>query len=760
MNSFYEQILERLKPDLIHVIENLLPNGTIKGNEYTCASLQGGQGNSCKTNIETGIGSDFATGESWANIIDLASKVWTCSFYEAAQKLSNQYGIEKVSDLSYLKQDKELIPIVPVPATAPRPYKTHPQYGYAQKQWYYRDTRNQLLMCTSRFETSTGKVILPQIFAKTQNSSHKWHWKAFSGQRRPLYGLQKLNENKKVLLVEGEKTADNAQELFPDYAVLTWSGGSGSVAKTDFSPLYNKEITIWADNDEPGFKACFELAKILQDYAELRFVLPPDTLPTAWDLADECPSGINIQQLLENPLSFQEFLKAAFLRYPNLQAKYEVLEQENIEDFDIQEWPKFNFDACPGFLGEFVRLATENSEADPAAVCITALVRFCAEVYGFAPQKGPHIYIGEKIHPPKLFAVICGNSSKARKGTSKQPVLKLFSREFCTQEELAKLPPLAKESGGPLSTGEGLAYHIRDLTEQEQERLRQQGKVVRSNTDKRLIILDEEFASGLMCTKREGNTLSMGLRTFWDSDEYEALTKNNSFKVKGAHINIVSHITIQELSFYLNGLQAYNGFASRFLWICARRAKLVPLPRRMPEAEIQKLQKRLWQIIAIAQKRGTMEMTGACLSLWKEVYFELSKEHSGLAGSVINRAEAQTLRLALVYALLDCKGCIDKKHLQSALAMWNYAQESALYIFRSKEKNGYEQKILEALEHGPLNATALSKVFNGHLPKEQLQPVLEQLEARQKIAVERQKTNGRPRILIRLNSFDEKKEKS
>ncbi len=86
----------------------------------------------------------------------------------------------------------------------------------------------------------------------------------------------------------------------------------------------------------------------------------------------------------------------------------------------------------------------------------------------------------------------------------------------------------------------------------------QQGKFVRNNTDKRLIILDEEFASGLMCTKREGNTLSMGLRTFWDSDEYEALTKNNFFKVKGAHINIVSHITIQELSYYLNGLQAYN----------------------------------------------------------------------------------------------------------------------------------------------------------------------------------------------------------
>lgn len=760
MISAYERVLEYCRPYLANILQELLPGGKVVGKEYTCASLQGGEGNSCKTNTETGVGSDFATGQTWANIIDLASKVWGCSFYESAKELAKQYGREEIFELVSLKQyDEELIPIVPVPLNAPRPYKSHPQFGYAQKQWLYKDMQNQLLMCVSRFETDKGKIILPQIYAKTQHGYPKWHWKALSKQR-PLYGLPKLKHSKNILLVEGEKTADKAQELLPDYAVLTWSGGSGAVSKTDFSPLYNQKIVVWPDNDEPGFKACFELAKVLQDYAAITFVLPPAGLSDKWDLADELPVKMDVRKLLAGAVSFQEFSHAAFLRYSILAEKYEVAEMQETEDFDIWEWPKFSFEACPGFLGDFVHLATENSEADPAAVCITALVRFCAEVYGFAPQKGPHFYISEKLHPPKLFAVICGNSSKARKGTSKQPVLKLFGREYCTKEELQFLPLPAKESSGPLSTGEGLAYHVRDLTEQERERIIQQGEVVRDNKDKRLIILDEEFASGLMCTKREGNTLSMGLPTFWDSDEYEALTKNNSFKIKGAHINIVSHITIQELSYYLNGLQAYNGFASRFLWICARRSKLVPLPRRMPEEKISKLQKRLWQLVAVAQKRGTMEMTNACLSLWKDVYYELSKEHTGLAGSVINRAEAQTLRLALVYALLDGKGHIDKNHLQSALAMWNYAQESALYIFRNKEKNSHEQKILEALSKGPLSATELSKIFNGHLAKERLQPILEQLEARQKISVERQKTAGRSRIILRLNSFSEKKEKS
>ncbi|EHJ47405.1 hypothetical protein DFW101_1396 [Solidesulfovibrio carbinoliphilus subsp. oakridgensis] len=65
---------------------------------------------------------------------------------------------------------------------------------------------------------------------------------------------------------------------------------------------------------------------------------------------------------------------------------------------NLKEWPQFSFDACPGILGEFVRLATRNSEADPAAVCITALVRFGAEVYGYAPNRGPHTFVDETIH--------------------------------------------------------------------------------------------------------------------------------------------------------------------------------------------------------------------------------------------------------------------------------------------------------------------------------------------------------------------------
>ncbi|MFG6376364.1 MAG: hypothetical protein K1W05_10690, partial [Desulfovibrio sp.] len=426
------------------------------------------------------------------------------------------------------------------------------------------------------------------------------------------------------------------------------------------------------------------------------------------------------------------------------------------DEFDIKEWPKFSMDACPGILGDFVSLATRDSEADPAAVCITALVRFCAEVYGIAPNRGPHILVGETVHPPRLFAVICGNSSKARKGTSRYPVAKLFSRALCQSSELRdlRLPIPARESGGPLSTGEGLAYHVRDMTDAEIERLQKQNpeKDIHDKDDKRLIIMDEEFASGLACTKREGNTLSMGIRCFWDSGDYSPLTKNNPITVKGAHINIITHITMQELAVCLAEVQAFNGFGNRFLWICARRSKLVALPAPMPEHDLAPIQREMWRLTATAQKRGAITMSPDCLEYWQSIYPDLSKEHTGLVGNIINRAEAQTIRLALAYALLDGKDIINQPHLQAALAMWKYAEASALYIFGDKTADPLEARIMEALKNGPLTATELSALLCRNVPKERLQPLLQQMEARQVITVRKQKGCGRPRQIITLTS--------
>lgn len=781
--NIFQEVKDALQSRLADVVQELLPGGRIAGKEYLCGSLQGGSGESCRTNLETGVGSDFATGVSWPDIIGLAAKVWNMRQGEAAKELGKRYGISqdyRPKTSSSATPPATFKPILPVPQSAPEPPRRHPQHGEYSQSWRYEDEQGRTLAYALRFNTQNGgKAVLPLCYGRYGSNSPQWAWKALP-EPRPLYGLPKLPAmpDAPVLLVEGEKPADAAQAYFPHLAALTWSGGSNAVAKVDFSPLQGRNIIIWPDNDEPGFAAALELARILEGKVQsISIIQPPDTLPEAWDLADQTEPGFLPQVHIETAMPVSEFIRKATKRYPALVPSVSLVDapSQEPEDITIKEWPVFSFEACPGILGDFVKLATRDSEADPAAVAITALVRFCAEIYGHAPNQGPHLYIGETVHAPRLFAVICGNSSKARKGTSRHPVTKLFGREHCNLADLRAwgLPLPARESGGPLSTGEGLAYHVRDESDDERERRQRQNpnEPIREKGDKRLIIQDEEFASGLACTKREGNTLSMGIRCFWDNGNYAPLTKNNPITVKGAHINIITHITMQELAVCLGDVQVVNGFGNRFLWICARRSKLVAMPPRMPETELAHIQREIWRLVAQAQKRGAMTMTANALEKWEGIYPEISKEHTGLAGSIINRGEAQTMRLALVYALLDGQECIDELHLNAAMSMWSYAQDSALYIFGDRSVDPLEEKLLEILKQGPLSATDLSAAFSRNIPKERLQPLLQQLEAQQRISIRKERNGkGRPKQIITLreittlnegnenNEFDEKKE--
>jgi DNA-binding PadR family transcriptional regulator len=71
-----------------------------------------------------------------------------------------------------------------------------------------------------------------------------------------------------------------------------------------------------------------------------------------------------------------------------------------------------------------------------------------------------------------------------------------------------------------------------------------------------------------------------------------------------------------------------------------------------------------------------------------------------------------------------------------------------------------EEKILEALKQGPLTATELSAAFSRNLSKERLRPVLQQLEAQQKISIIRTKGTGRPKTIINLRDLTAINEKT
>ncbi len=136
----------------------------------------------------------------------------------------------------------------------------------------------------ARFEARNGtrKWFQPLTYG-VLNGVTGWHRKAITD-HRPLYHLDQLaaRPDAKVLVCEGEKSADAAAKLFPDYVCTTWQGGSGTVAKADRSPLATRSAIIWPDNDGAGRKAGAEIHHRLPHAHVLRV----DELPPGGDAHD------------------------------------------------------------------------------------------------------------------------------------------------------------------------------------------------------------------------------------------------------------------------------------------------------------------------------------------------------------------------------------------------------------------------------------------------------------------------------------------
>lgn len=418
-------------------------------------------------------------------------------------------------------------------------------------------------------------------------------------------------------------------------------------------------------------------------------------------------------------------------------------EKAQVLDFDLatvdlQPHPELSEKALPGWIGEFICLATRHSEADPVAVLSTAMIAFCAMV-----GSSVFVRVGDTRHYARLFGLIVGQSSRARKGTSLSPVMRLL-------DGVAALGhPLVRVSPGPLSSGEGLINAVRDASEQQNDDGTPKDAGI---SDKRLFVTEGEMGGGLAAMRREGNTLSPVLRTAWDSGNCAPLTKRDVIKTTGAHINIIGHITRQELMQLLQSSDIWNGFSNRFLWISARRRRMIALPEPMPEADLKPLCEAFSDAVRKAGQLTEIGFTAETRQQWEQLYPILTTDRTGIYGVVTSRAEAQVVRLSLVYALLDGKAQIEPEHLSAAVALWQYCDDSAKYIFGDSHSDPDSNKILKALAQGDMTTTELNALFGGHLSGDRLRSLLADLEGSGRITQTKENSKGRPKSVFHLTS--------
>lgn len=408
-------------------------------------------------------------------------------------------------------------------------------------------------------------------------------------------------------------------------------------------------------------------------------------------------------------------------------------------------WPILDEAALHGLAGDVVRLIEPHTEADPVAL----LVSFLSE-FGATLNRGPHLILDGSYHPLLFWPVLVGQSSKSRKGTASRRIEGLLN--------LAEEGWTRGECKGTLSSGEGLAYAVRDPVDEEQplkENGRPTGETVTIRVDpgiedKRLFLVQSEFGAVLKIMAREGNSLSGVLRDAWDGLTLAPMTKANRVRASNPHIGIVAHVTQDELLRNLTDTETVNGFGNRFVWFAVRRSKELPFPGSPSEADESALAAMIRRVLPAARACGELTLSPSARELWAYCYHELSADRPGMAGALLGRAEAQVMRLSGLYAALDGQSMIDPIHLKAALAVWQHAEASTRMIFGDTLGDPVADAMLKAIRAGgEMTDSDISDFFKRHKTAAELERakgVLMQAGLAHPVTVE---TEGRPRIVWR-----------
>lgn len=396
-------------------------------------------------------------------------------------------------------------------------------------------------------------------------------------------------------------------------------------------------------------------------------------------------------------------------------------DEDLLADTSDDSWPEpLAETALIGPVGDFVRGIEPITEADPAALTFQLMTAF-----GNLVGRNAWFKAEADQHCGNLYAVLVGRSAKGRKGTSAGQVRRLIDmmlREDGDDFDDSLQHWNAHCQADGLSTGAGLIWAVRD--EVTRWDLKKATLVISDPgvSDKRLLVNEGEFSQILKVMKREGNDLSPVLRKAWDRGDLRSVVKHDPTQATGAHISIIGHITSLELKSHLTETEIGNGFGNRFLWVCVRRSKMLATAPNFDGAILQPVAEQLRSAVEFCGSPLEVKRSGATEEIWQECYPRLSRERFGIAGALLGRAEAQVMRLAMLYALLEKSPVIEDRHLRAALELWRYVEDSVGYVFGNRTGHPVADSIHSALQLVPqgMTRTEVYEIFSRNKSKQEV----------------------------------------
>lgn len=315
-----------------------------------------------------------------------------------------------------------------------------------------------------------------------------------------------------------------------------------------------------------------------------------------------------------------------------------------------------------GVVGEFVRAVEPLTEADPYGVLACVLTGV-----GNALGRSIHHNIGRR-HSGNLFTLLVGNTA-SRKGT-------------CWSVAESLLSPSAPEWAMScvehgFGSGQGFVSRVEDARE---------GVV--GVPDKRLMVIEEEWAKPLRLCRSENSILSPLIRSAFDGAPLAVMNRGeNRYGCREPHVSIIGMITGGELlSLIKRHSELVNGTINRFLIVNCERHRHLAFGGDYSGVGKQFAPKLRAALEAAKTITNPMTVDAEAREMWRTEYRRLEQQREGDHGSATSRLSVHCLKVAMIYAALDGSPVIRLPHLKAALAFVDYCDKSALKVFDKPSK--------------------------------------------------------------------------
>ena len=346
------------------------------------------------------------------------------------------------------------------------------------------------------------------------------------------------------------------------------------------------------------------------------------------------------------------------------------------------------------------------TEADPAAVLMQTLTAL-----GGMIGLNPRLEHGNLIVPSKWFTLVVGDSALGRKGTAWD----------CASELLNEVDELFMRDRvlSGFGSGEALIKPVAD------------GDDPAVEPDRRLLVLQTEFATVLRVAERPSSTLSPNLRDLYDMGPVRNLTKGETLTASRHHVALIGHITPTELRHSMKGTALSNGFGSRLLMVASRRSRLISRPASVDTSVLTGLAGQLRDVVEAARGLDAVGMTDEALDRWDRLYPEIeNRQLPPVAAALTHRASPLTLRVALLHALLAGRSNIDATDLDVAAELVRYGTDTALHVFGDRLSDERAETLLEATRRAGaegLTGRQRAQLFSNNLDASALNELMDSL---------------------------------